>query len=102
AAAARACGDDAGRRPAIELNQFRFENIKDVTDENLLPGAVKYGGVPAFLALCAPGEVFAHNHQGTHSGQVSKAAYDSAGAGDKLKRQPEKAKPSEVVEWLTR
>ena len=34
------------------MNQFRFENIKDVADENLLPGAVKYGGLPAFLALC--------------------------------------------------
>ena len=34
------------------MNQFRFENIKDVADENLLPGAVKYGGVPAFLARC--------------------------------------------------
>jgi len=101
-AAARALCGDAVARTAIDLNQFRFENIKEVTDENLLPGAVKFGGVPAFLALCAPGEVFAHNHQGTHSGQLSKAAYDAAGAGDKLKRQPEKAKPDEVIAWLTR
>ena len=72
-AAARALCGDAVARTAIDLNQFRFENIKDVTDENLLPGAVKYGGLPAFLALCAPGEVFAHNHPGTHSGQLSKA-----------------------------
>src|SRR5262245_44874550 len=101
-AAARALCGDAVSRAAIDMNQFRFENIKDVTDENLLPGAVKFGGVPAFLALCAPGEVFAHNHQGTHSGQLSKSAYDAAGAGDKLKRQPEKAKPEEVIAWLTR
>ena len=100
-AAARALCGDAVARTAIDMNQFRFENVKDVTDENLLPGAVKYGGVSAFLALCAPGEVFAHNHQGTHSGQLGKSAYDAAGAGDKLKRQPEKAKPAEVVEWLT-
>jgi len=26
----------------------------------MLPGAVKYGGMPAFLALGAPGEVLAH------------------------------------------
>jgi dienelactone hydrolase len=101
-AAARALCPGAVTRTAIDMNQFRFENIKEVTDENLLPGAVKFGGVPAFLALCAPGEVFAHNHQGTHSGQLSKAAYDAAGAGDKLKRQPEKAKPEEVIAWLTR
>jgi dienelactone hydrolase len=101
-AAARALCGDAVARTAIDMNQFRFENVKDVTDENLLPGAVKYGGVPAFLALCAPGEVFAHNHQGTRSGQLSKLAYDAAGAGTAIKRQPEKAKPSEVVAWLTR
>ena len=46
------CGD-AVSRTAIDMNQFRFESIKEVTDENLLPGAVKFGGVPAFLALCA-------------------------------------------------
>jgi hypothetical protein len=101
-AAARALCGDAISRTAIDMNQFRFENIKDVDDENLLPGAVKYGGVPAFLALCAPGEVFAHNHAGTHSGQLSKAAYDACKAGDSLKRQPEKAKPEDVVRWLTR
>ena len=49
-----------------------------------------------------PGEVFAYNHQGTHSGQLSKAAYDAAKAGAALKRQPEKAKPTDVVSWLSR
>jgi hypothetical protein len=101
-AAARAVSGDAIARTAIDMNQFRFENIKDVSDENLLPGAVKYGGTAAFLALSAPGEVFAHNHAGTSSGHLSKAAYDAAAAGDKLKRQPEKAKAEEVIAWLTR
>jgi len=53
-AAARALCGDAVARTAVDLNQFRFETIKDVADENLLPGAVNYGGVAAFLALCAP------------------------------------------------
>ena len=101
-AAARALCGDAVSRTAIDMNQFRFDKITDVGDENLLPGAVKYGGLPAFLALCAPGEVFAHNHAGTSSGHLSKAAYDAAGAKDALKRQPEKAKPEDVVAWLTR
>lgn len=102
AAAARAVCGDAISRTALDLNQFRFDQIKDVTDENLLPGAVKYGGLPAFLALCAPGELFTHNQSGTGSGQLSKAAYDAAGAKDALKRQAEKAKPEDVVAWLTR
>jgi dienelactone hydrolase len=101
-AAARALCGDAVSRTAIDMNQFRFENVKDVTDENLLPGALKYGGLPAFLALCAPGEVFAHNHAGTSSGPLNKAAYDAARAADHLKRQPEKAKPDDVIAWLTR
>jgi cephalosporin-C deacetylase-like acetyl esterase len=101
-AAARALSGDAVSRTAIDMNQFRFENIKELTDENLLPGIVKYGGTGAILALCAPGEVFAHNHAGTSSGHLSKAAYDAAKASDALKRQPQKAKPDEVIAWLTR
>jgi dienelactone hydrolase len=101
-AAARALCGDAVSRAAIDMNQFRFDRVTDVTDENLLPGALKYGGLPAFLALCAPGEVFVHNHAGTSSGQLSKAAYDAARAKDALKRQPAKATPDEVIAWLTR
>jgi dienelactone hydrolase len=100
--AARSVCGDAISRTAVDVNQFRFESIKDVGDENLLPGAVKYGGLGAFLALSAPGEVFAHNHAGTGSGQLSKAAYDAAGAPNAAKRMPDKAKPDQVVEWLTR
>ena len=100
--AARALCGDAVARTAADLNQFRFETITSASDENLLPGAVKFGGLPAFLALCAPGEVFAHNHSGTGSGQLSKAVYDAAGAKDALKREPGKAKAEDVVEWLTK
>lgn len=102
AVAARAlCGGAIGRT-AADLNEFKFEAIKDVGDENLLPGAVKFGGLPAFLALCAPGEVFAHHHAGTGTGQLPPAVYGVAGANAALKRQATKAKAEEVVEWLTR
>jgi dienelactone hydrolase len=101
-AAARALCGDAVSRTAIDMNQFRFDQIKQVTNENLLPGALKYGGTAAFLALAAPAEIFVHNHSGTGSGQLSKAAYDAAGAKDALKRLPDKAKPEDVVSWLTR
>ena len=33
---------------------FRFGDITEIRDVNLLPGAVRYGDVPALLALCAP------------------------------------------------
>ena len=98
--AARAtCGDLAGKTVA-DLNQFRFETITGTQDENLLPGAVKMGGLPAMLALCAPNPVFAHNHQGTHTGEMPKATYDSANARDALTRKPGKATPDEVAAYL--
>ena len=101
-AAARAISGDAIGRMAIDMNQFRFENIKSTADEEMLPGAVKFGGVSAFLALCAPYEVLAHNHAGTSSGHLAKAAYEAVPAKDRLTRSPKKLKDTEVVEWLLR
>ncbi|HUR56018.1 MAG TPA: hypothetical protein VMZ71_17915, partial [Gemmataceae bacterium] len=97
---AKALAGDAVAKTAADLNQFRFENVKDTADPMMLPGAVKYGGLPAFLALCAPGEVLAHNHKGTTTGKISKAAYDAAGAPTKLTRVDEKLDDAKVVEWL--
>jgi hypothetical protein len=56
--------------------------------------------MPAFLALCAPGALLVHNHRGTGSGQLSKAAYDAAGVPDKLVRSGDKIDDMKVVEWL--
>jgi len=99
---AKALAGDAVTRTAADLNQFRFESVKATDDLMMLPGAVKYGGLPAFLALCAPGEVLAHDHKGTASGKLSKAAYDAAGVADKLTRADEKLPPEKVAEWLVK
>jgi dienelactone hydrolase len=97
---AKALAGDKVAKLAADMNHFRFDTIKDAADPMMLPGAVKYGGLPAFLALCAPGAVLAHNHAGTSSGKLSKAAYDAAGAADKLTRVNEKLDDLKVVEWL--
>jgi dienelactone hydrolase len=99
---AKALAGDAVTRTAADLNQFRFEAVTATDDPMMLPGAVKYGGLPAFLALCAPGAVLVHNHKGTSSGKLSKAAYAAAGAADKLTRVDEKLPPEKVVEWLVK
>jgi hypothetical protein len=99
---ARAACGDAVARTAADLHQFRFDTVEKTDDPRMLPGGVKYGGLAAFTALCAPGEMFFHNHAGTSSGKITKAAYTAAGAADNLKRQPRPAKPEEVVAWLTR
>ena len=99
---AKALAGDAVAKTAADLNQFRFENVKDTVDPMMLPGAVKYGGMGAFLALCAPGEVLAHNHKDTETGRLSRAAYEAAGAANKLTRSAEKLDPAKGVEWLVK
>jgi hypothetical protein len=100
AAAAGALSPDTFKRVAIDAHQFRFENIASAEDENFLPGIVKLGGLPALLALNAPSEMLIYNHQGTHTGQLTKAAYDAVGKGNSLKRSPEGMKLDEVAKWL--
>ncbi|MBL8817568.1 MAG: acetylxylan esterase [Planctomyces sp.] len=53
-AAACAMSKGAVSGCAIDTEEFRFATITNIRDVNLLPGAVKYGDVPALLALCAP------------------------------------------------
>ncbi len=95
------CGN-AIDKSAADMNQFRFDSITKTDDPMLLPGALKYGGLPAFAALCAPGELFLHNHAGTSSGKMTKAAYEAANALGKLKRTPEQATANEVAEWIAK
>src|SRR5262249_40011522 len=68
------CGD-AVTRTAADLNNFRFEQILSMQDEMMLPGALKYGGLPALSALCAPHELYLHNAKGTGSARWLEAAY---------------------------
>ncbi|OWK36365.1 acetylxylan esterase [Fimbriiglobus ruber] len=99
---ARALAGPVVTKLAADLNQFRFETLTDPADPMMLPGAGKYGGLPAFLALCAPGEVLAHNHKGTATGKLSKAAYAAAGAADKLTRAESRLDPTVVTDWLVK
>jgi dienelactone hydrolase len=95
-------GSDAVDRTAADGNGFRFEKVRRVTDEMMLPGGLKYGGLYALAALAAPGELYVHNHHGTGSGPWLKGAYAAAGATDKLKRESDRAETAKVVEWLLR
>jgi hypothetical protein len=99
---ARALCGDAVDRCAADFDGFRFDKVRTVNDEMMLPGALKYGGLPAFAALCAPHELFLHNHQGTGSGHWVKAAYEASGKPDQLKRVSEKAEAEKVILWLLR
>jgi dienelactone hydrolase len=99
---ARALAGDAVARTVADVNQFNFDKIKDTDDPMMLPGAVKYGGLGAFLALCAPGAVLIHNQMMSGVGQLSRAAYEAAGAANKLNRNGDKLDAAKVVEWLVK
>jgi hypothetical protein len=95
------CGD-AVSRTAADVNRFRFDGVRTLSDEMLLPGALKYGGLGAFAALAAPGELYVHNHQGSGVGGWLKPAYEAAGMAERLQRSGAKAPDDKVVEWLLR
>jgi dienelactone hydrolase len=93
------CGDSVART-AADVDGFRFEKVASDYNEMMLPGAVKYGGLPALTALAAPGELSIHNNRGTGMGQWLKAAYGAAGATDRLHTSGDKLEPEKIAEWL--
>jgi hypothetical protein len=98
AAAARAQASDAIDKAAIDADGFRFESLERVTDPMFLPGAVKYGDVPALLALGAPGKVWTVGDDAEL--KPVKAAYAAAGKADQLTITPKAGDADRAVEWL--
>src|SRR5262249_5685130 len=95
------CGD-AVVRTAAGIGGVRLDKGRRVDDEMMLPGALKYGGLPALAALAAPGELLTHNQRGTGLGRWMKAVYRAAKAEDRLQSKGEKLSGEKVVEWLLR
>jgi hypothetical protein len=99
---ARALCGDAVDRCAVDMDGFRFDKVTKTNDEMMLPGALKYGGMPAFAALCAPHDLYLYNHKGTGIGQWVKPAYEAAKTSDHLTMDPDKVEADKVIEWLLR
>jgi len=57
-AAARAMAGEDVHGAAIDTEGFRFADLESYRDTDFLPGAVKYGDLPALLALSAPNRLF--------------------------------------------
>jgi hypothetical protein len=89
-------------RTAADLNRFRFEGVKSMTDEMMLPGALRYGGVAGLAGLAAPAEMLVHNSQRSGVGRWLRATYKAAGAEAKLRLEGDRMEHSKVVEWLLR
>ncbi|MFZ5831630.1 MAG: hypothetical protein ACOY3P_16210, partial [Planctomycetota bacterium] len=77
AAAARAQAGGAVERAEIDTSGFRFAHINTLDDRDFLPGAVKYGDLPAMLALSAPHRLILRGENEVPP--ILKAAYAAAG-----------------------
>ena len=95
------CGNKVART-AADVNGFRFEQVRRLGDEMMLPGAVKYGGLGALVSLAVPGELLLYNNRGTGMGKWTKTVYGAAKATDRLKKNGDKMEAVKVVEWLLR
>jgi dienelactone hydrolase len=99
---ARALCGDAVERCAADLHGFRFDSIANTADENMLPGAVKYGGLGKLAALCAPGELYLHNLPKEGVGDWLPAAYEAAEMPWRLRIAEERVPADNVISWLLR
>lgn len=61
----RALAGSAVQKAVIDLDGFDFDRVQSVTDEMMLPGASKYGGIYGFVPLCNTGETLLINAQKT-------------------------------------
>ena len=82
AAAARAQAGDAIARTAVHTGGNRFATLTDIASPEFWPGIVKYGDVPALLALAAPGELWVAGEPSDSPALL--ATYAAAGKPDKV------------------
>lgn len=101
AAAACVQAGDAVQKVAVDTAGFRFAKLNQFDDAQFLPGAVKYGDLPALLALAAPHPLWLAG-EGAESPAIVKAAFVAAGTPNDL--QSYGGAPAEAagaaVDWL--
>ncbi|MFC1634906.1 alpha/beta hydrolase family protein [Planctomycetota bacterium] len=100
-AAARALADTAVDSAAVDTGGFRFTNLASYRDVNFLPGAVKYGDLPALLALSAPQQLWICGETDESLGIVT-AAYTAVGQRQHLSIHEKQRNNVSVriVQWL--
>ncbi len=70
---AKAAAGEAVKKLAADLHGLDFAKINDSADPLMLPGALKYGGVSAFLNLCPAGDRWTANENGKEPADPAKA-----------------------------
>ena len=101
AAAACTQAGDAIDRVAIDTAGFRFAGLASFDDVNFLPGAAKYGDLPAMLALGTPHALWLAG-EGKDGPAIVHAAYQAAGQGGRLTcwAGDKQGTASAAVDWL--
>jgi len=94
-------GEGLGRC-AIDAADSRLEQIATTQDPRLLPGALRYGGLSSFAALCTPSELFVHNATESSWKTRTSRAYQAAGCTQAFRYQSERASEEEVLAWILR
>ncbi|MEI7687422.1 MAG: acetylxylan esterase [Planctomycetota bacterium] len=92
--AAALCDGDL-KKTAVDLNHFRFEAIETTSDPMILPGALRYGGMPTFARLCTQFPLLMHNAEAT--GCENHAQYAPPG---QVRVERQKLDPAATMEWL--
>ena len=99
AAAARAISGKAIDKLAVDTGGFRFAEVRSYRDPSFLPGAVKYGDVPALLALSAPQKLWVSGEGGKIPELVART-YAAADATEKVKSTAQQNSTRLAVDWL--
>jgi len=100
-AAARARAGDAIDRAAVDTAGFRFADLTAIDDPDFLPGAVKYGDLPAMLALSAPHPLWLAG-ESPDPPPLVEAAYSTSGKPRDLTifTGPGEQTTEQAVDWL--
>ncbi|HET6879847.1 MAG TPA: acetylxylan esterase [Pirellulales bacterium] len=101
-AAAAAVAGNGVDRVAIDTAGFRFTRLTAFDDAAFLPGIVKYGDVPALLALSAPHQLWLAGEKSELP--IVRHAYSAAGRPDGLSlyQGDESGEAAAAVEWMMR
>jgi hypothetical protein len=99
AALARAAAPDLVDRAAIDTGGFRFSSVTAIDDAAILPGAVKYGDLPGFLALSTTPLWLAG--EGAQPPAVVSAAFKAAGTPKALTIAKGVDAELAAVKWLS-
>lgn len=99
---ARAALGEGFGRCAVEVADPWWRTVRDTQDPRLLPGALRYGGVPAFAALCSPSELLVIAEDSQEWKRWTVSAYEASGALQNWSQRPGPISPDELLAWLTR